>query len=75
MHMKYLGYVAYFWHLRGIFVVGTYVFMEWKIKVAVWYFIYFLTCVCNISKPISVVTLLHYIHYACTKLLMLFAHA
>ena len=40
--MNYLAYVAYLWHLRGRFIVGTYIVMTWKIKVSlVGFYFYF----------------------------------
>ena len=55
VHMNILAYVAYLWHVGVTFVVGTCIFIAWKIKVVVWwgvfkfffYFILLLTCVCS----------------------------
>ena len=37
---------GFIWHFRGIFIIGTYMVITWKIKVLVWCF--FLT-VCRIT--------------------------
>ena len=35
MNVAYFGHVAYFWHLKGLFVAGTHFAVVWQINVAV----------------------------------------
>ena len=41
LHMKYLAYEAYLWHMGSIFVVGTYMAVAWEVRVAVRCFLSF----------------------------------
>ena len=53
VHMKYLAYVAYIWHLSGIFLIGSYMIIAWQLKVGT-LLLYFSLLICAVMWGLHV---------------------